>query len=175
MVVSHITSNKSSSVYVNNLASRLGVGISTALRTLEATTQRGVRRSNFSLEGRRLISRHDRLHYKRLHDRFYYDTTYVRPKFQSLHRDSCVWFSPQNTTFHGLSQCLVIPGKMLVTTCYNYVKKLVWRISSLPTIIKMFQDQAPSGLKYSVIRTYVTFLRSLTSIGIILLKDHGER
>ena len=32
------------------------------------------------------------LNYKRLHDKFYSDTTYVMPKLQSLHRDSCVQF-----------------------------------------------------------------------------------
>ena len=32
------------------------------------------------------------LNYKRLHDKFYSDTTYVTPKLQLLHRDSCVQF-----------------------------------------------------------------------------------
>ena len=91
-VVSHLTSNTHSSVGIDNLASRLGLGISTALRTSEANTQIGVRQSNFYLGGRCLISCHDRLHYKRFHDWFYSDTTYVRQKFQSLHGDSCVQF-----------------------------------------------------------------------------------
>ena len=97
-VVSNLTSNKNSGVDINDLTSRLGVFRATSLRTLEATTQRGVRKSNFFPEGRRLISRHDRLHCKRLHDQFYSDTIYVRPKFQSLHRDSCVQFF--STKYH---------------------------------------------------------------------------
>ena len=47
---------------------------------------------------RRLRSRYNRLYYKRLHDWFYSETTYVRPKFKSLHRDSCVQFF--STKYH---------------------------------------------------------------------------
>ena len=91
-VVYNLTSNKHGGIDINNLASRLGVGRATALRTLECTTQLGFRQSNFSLGVSCLRSRYDRLHYKRLHDRFYSEITYVRPTFQSLHKDSCVQF-----------------------------------------------------------------------------------
>ena len=89
-VLSHLTPYKHSGINIDKIASRLGVGRATALRTLEATNQHVVRQSNFSLGGRHLIYRHDRLHYKRLHDWFYSDTTYVRPKFQLCHGDSRV-------------------------------------------------------------------------------------
>ena len=69
-VVFHLTETKQSGVDINDLASRLGLGRATYLRTLEDATQRVVRRSNFFLGGRSLISRHDRIHYKRLHDWF---------------------------------------------------------------------------------------------------------
>ena len=97
-VFSHLKSKNHSGVDIDNLASRLGVCISTAIKTLEATTQLGVRWFKFSLGGRLLWSLHDSLHCKRLHDRFYLDTTYVRPKFQSLHGDSCVQFF--STKYH---------------------------------------------------------------------------
>ena len=42
-------------------------------------------------------------------------------------------------------------------------------------ITKMFQDKAPSGLKYSVIRTYTTRLQRPIAIGTIPLKVHRER
>ena len=50
-VFSHLKSNNHSGVDIDNLASRLGVCIFTAIKTLEATTQRGVRRFKFSLGG----------------------------------------------------------------------------------------------------------------------------
>ena len=97
-VVSHLTSNKHRGVDINDLTSRLGVGRAADLIILEATTQQGVRRSEFSLGGRLLISRHNRLHYKRLRDQFYSETTYVRPKFQSLHGES--FFQLSSTKYH---------------------------------------------------------------------------
>ena len=48
-VVYNLTSNKHGGIDINNLASRLGVGKATALRTLEYTNQLGFRQSNFSL------------------------------------------------------------------------------------------------------------------------------
>ena len=83
-VASPLTSNKHSGIDVGDLASALVVRRDTDLRTLEYTIQQGVRRSNFSLGERCLRSRHGRLHYKRFHDRFYSDTTYVRPKLQGF-------------------------------------------------------------------------------------------
>ena len=62
VLVSHLKSNKHSGVNIYELASRSGVGRATDIRTLEAPTQRGVRRYNFSLGGRSLRFRHDRLH-----------------------------------------------------------------------------------------------------------------
>ena len=62
VAVSHLTSNKYSGVDIDDLASRLGVGRANDLITLEDTTQRGVRWSKFSLGGRRLRSRHDKIH-----------------------------------------------------------------------------------------------------------------
>ena len=95
----HLTETKHSGVGINDLVIRLGVGRDTDLRTLESTTKRVVRRSNLYLGGRRLISRHDRLHYKSLRDRFYSHTNYVRPQFQSLHRDYVQFFS---TKYHSI-------------------------------------------------------------------------
>ena len=48
-------------------------------------------------------------------------------------------------------------------------------MSSLPTIAKTFQDQAPSGIESAVKITYDTCLRSPAAIGRTLLKDHGDR
>ena len=122
--VSQITSNKHSGVDIGNLTSRLGVGRANAIITLEDTNQLGVRISNFCLGGRRLVSRHYRMHYKSLHDRFYSETTYVRPKFQSLHRDSCVqnfstkyhftWAEPMagNTRYHVGNSLLLFTHKV---------------------------------------------------------------
>ena len=76
----------------------LGVGRANYIRTLEATTQQGLRWSSFYLGGRQLRYCHYRLHYKRLHDWFYSDTTYVRPKPKFLHGDSCVQYF--STKYH---------------------------------------------------------------------------
>ena len=62
VAVSHLTSNKYSGVDIDDLASRLGVSRANDLRTLEDNTQIGVRWSKFSLGGRRIRSRHDRIH-----------------------------------------------------------------------------------------------------------------
>ena len=83
-------------------------------------------------------------------------------------------FSPLNTTLHGLSQWPVIPGTMLVTPGCLPCSRLVCRMSLLPKITKTFQDQAPSGIKSSVKRTYATCLQSPTSIDRTPLKDHGK-
>ena len=84
-------------------------------------------------------------------------------------------FYPQNTTLHGPIQWPVIPGTMLVTPCCHSRNNLVCRMSLLSTITKMFQDQAPSDLKYAVIRTYDTCLRIPTFLDRIPLKGHVER
>ena len=75
VIVSHLTSKNHSGVNIHDLASRLVVGRDTYLKTLEAITQRVERQSNFSLVGKCLVYLYDRLHYKRLHDWFYSDTT----------------------------------------------------------------------------------------------------
>ena len=97
-VVYHLTSSKHSVVNIDDLTIRLGVGRATAIITIEATTRQGLRWSNFYLGWRRLRSFHNRLHYKKLHDRFYTGTTYVRPKLQSLHGDSYIKFF--STKYH---------------------------------------------------------------------------
>ena len=84
-------------------------------------------------------------------------------------------FSSQNITLHGTIQWTAIPEKMLVMPCCHSHNKLVFRMSSLPIITKMFQDKAPSGIKSAVIRTYATCSRSHAAIDRMSLKYHGER
>ena len=131
-VVSHFTSIKYSGVDIDDLASRLVIGRATDLIILESTNQLGVRKFNFSMWGRRLRSRHDRLYYKSLPDRFYSDTTYVRPKFQSLHGHR--WELP---VLHYQKIMVIYPFPFLVVitqlfSCIIFINGCIYILTGSP-------------------------------------------
>ena len=86
-VMANLSANRCNGIDVDEFARHIGAGREAALRTLKTTTQRSRRESPFSIGGRRLRSIHDRLHRRRLKERFCSDTACSQTK--STHGDTC--------------------------------------------------------------------------------------
>jgi hypothetical protein len=108
------------------LAKRWFTGLHSAKRTLECTTQRGVRDFTFSEGTRRLRHSTYQLMYKHLRSLVYTDTMFATVK--SVQGNNCA--QVYTTWFSGLLPIQYLPSPMLISRSIGFIGNMVYFIPS---------------------------------------------